>query len=151
MPEQITRTLIIKGSADELYRLWADFEKHPEFSESLKEVTALDDKRTRWVMEGPLGKDIEWTAEMTRNEENKRIAWKTLEGDVKTSGQITFNRLTNDETEVTVLMQYVPPAGKLGEIGAKVLMDPAERVEKDLYAFKDYAEKKSERFKANKG
>jgi uncharacterized membrane protein len=143
--QKITHTLIIKGSPAELYQIWADFERHPEFSENLKEVKILDEKTSHWVMEGPLGKDIEWTAKMTRDEAGKRIAWQTLEGDVKNSGQITFEDLSNNETQVTVTMIYIPPAGKLGEIGAKVLADPAERVEKDLYAFKKYVEQNTGR------
>jgi uncharacterized membrane protein len=139
--KRVTHSLIIKGSPEMLYSLWADFEKHPEFSDNLKEVKLLDGKTSRWVMKGPLGKEIEWTAEMTRDEIGKRIAWRTLEGDVKNSGQITFESLPNDETQVTVMMMYVPPAGKLGEVGAKLLDDPEERVEKDLRSFKSYAEK----------
>lgn len=145
--QKITHSLIIKGSPEELYNLWADFEKHPQFSENLKEVRLLDEKVTRWTMKGPLGKDIEWTAEMTRDEAGKRIAWKTLEGDVKNSGQITFESLPDNQTQVTVLMIYIPPAGKVGEVGAKILADPAERVEEDLKAFKKYAEQKTGRNK----
>ena len=45
--QKVTKTVMIKGSPQELYNLWSDYEKHPQFSESLKEVKILDDKTTR--------------------------------------------------------------------------------------------------------
>ena len=92
-------------------------------------------------MKGPLGKEIAWTAEMTKDDAGKRIGWRTLEGDVMNSGQITFAQMPDQQTQVTVTMMYDPPAGKLGDLGAKILDDPEERVEKDLRAFKNYVEK----------
>jgi uncharacterized membrane protein len=142
MTEQVTRSIIIKGSPNELYNLWADLEQHPNFAEDLKSVTKIDEKLSRWVMKGPLGKEITWTTETTRDEQARRIAWRTLDGDIKTSGQVTFTPLPDDQTQVTVMMQYVPPAGVVGSTLAKVFDDPAGRVEKDLYGFKKYAENK---------
>jgi uncharacterized membrane protein len=138
---EITRTIIIKGSPEEIYRMWADYEKHPQFSENLKSVEMLDDKRSHWVMSGPLGKEISWTAETTRDDEGRRLAWRTIEGDIKISGQVTFAELSHNETQVMVKMNYVPPAGKLGDIAAKIFANPDEKVEKDLRMFKEYAEK----------
>ncbi len=138
--QKVTRSIIVKGSAQELYQLWTNYELHPLFSDSLKKVKEIDSKTSHWVMKGPFGIDIEWTAEMTRDDEGRRVAWRTLEGDVQNSGQVTFHELPDQQTQVTVLMKYIPPAGKLGKIGAKLLADPEERVEKDLNAFKQYAE-----------
>lgn len=142
-PEQVTRSVIVKGSVNKLYELWADVEKHPEFSENLKSVTRIDEKMTRWVMKGPLGKDISWTTETTRDEQDRRIAWRTLDGDIKTSGQVTFTPLPDDQTQVTLMMQYVPPAGMVGAALAKTFDNPAGRAEADLYNFKKYAENKA--------
>jgi hypothetical protein len=72
-----------------------------------------------------LGKKLEWDAETTTLEPSKRIAWNSRDGgDIKTSGQVTFNALSQGETEITILLQYVPPAGRLGEFIANLFSDP---------------------------
>ena len=140
MNEDITRSITIKGSPDELYRLWSDLERQPLFSDNVKKVTKVDANTSHWVIEGPLGKEIEWTAEITRDDAGKRIAWRSITGDVQNSGQVTFNELPQGETQVTVQMQYVPPVGKLGALTAEIIEDPSKQVEKDLQNFKQYAE-----------
>jgi len=141
MPEQSTRSIIVQGRAEDIFRLWSDFESFPKFMSDIKSVTRIGEKTTRWVMSGPLGKEISWEAETTKFEEGKRIGWSSKEGQgVTTSGQVTFNQLPNDQTDVTVMLQYVAPAGKLGEALAHLLVDPGGRLENDLRKFKAYAE-----------
>lgn len=140
MSVRVTDSIIIKGKADDIFDMWADFEMFPVIMKDVKTIRKLDDQRSHWVVKGPLGKDVEWTAEITRFEEDRRIAWKTIDGDISTSGQITFKELPNDQTEMSVLMQYVPPAGKVGEVASKVLDDPKDKVNEGLREFKNYAE-----------
>jgi uncharacterized membrane protein len=88
-----------------------------------------------------LGKTIEWDAKTTRIELNKRIAWNSMDNsDITTSGQVTFNPLPHNQVEVTVTLQYQPPAGKLGEAVSNLFADPEEKLEEDLRRFKTYAE-----------
>jgi uncharacterized membrane protein len=92
-------------------------------------------------MKGLLGKTIEWEAKTTTLEESKRIAWNSQDGgDITTSGQVTFNALPNNQVEVTVVLQYVPPAGKVGEAIASLFDNPEAKLEEDLRNFKAYAE-----------
>jgi len=107
----------------------------------IKALTKTGDRTSHWVMKGPLGKDLEWDAETTTLEPNKRIAWNSRDGgDIKTTGQVTFNKLAQNQTEITVVLQYVPPAGKLGEFVAQLFSDPDKRLDQDLRNFKEYAE-----------
>ena len=96
-------------------------------------------------MKGPLNTTFEWEAKTTRMEKDTRIAWKSIEGDLKTSGQVTFNDLPNDEVQVTTTIQYVPPAGVVGEAAAELFGQPQKRLTKDLRNFKAYAEKMTDR------
>jgi uncharacterized membrane protein len=92
-------------------------------------------------MEGPLGTSFKWDAETTLAEAPTRIAWNSRDGgDIKTSGQAVFAELPNDQTQVTVTLQYVPPAGKVGELAARLFERPEQRLEEDLARFKTYAE-----------
>jgi uncharacterized membrane protein len=140
MAVQFTESVIIKGSAQEIFGLWSDLEMLPSIIKDIKEVRQLDEVRSHWVVKGPLGKDVEWTAEITRFDEDRRIAWKTIDGSIKTSGQVTFKDLPANETEMTVMMQYVPPAGKVGEVASKILSDPREKITNGLRDFKNFAE-----------
>jgi len=139
---QVTKSIIVKGEVSHIYNLWANFEQFPHFMKYIKSVTITGPRTSHWVMDGPLGFKVDWNAEMTRLEENKRIAWnsKDAAGIVTTSGQVMFNQLPNNETEVTVTVQYTPPAGKAGEILAKFFAHPDQRLEEDLRNFKYFAE-----------
>jgi uncharacterized membrane protein len=141
MPEQTTKSIIVGAPVADVFAAWADFENFPRFMENLKSITRTGDRTTRWVAKGPMGQDVEWEAETTRLEPNKRIAWRsTDDSPVTTSGQVTFNELSPRQTEVTVTLQYVPPGGIAGETAARLLSDPEEILEKDLRRFKSYVE-----------
>ena len=148
MASQVTRTVIVKADVSSVYDLWSDFENFPHFMEYVKSVTKLDDERSEWVVEGPLGSNVKWIAEMTRDQHGKRIAWnsKDHDGTITTSGQVTFNDLPEEsETELTVLLQYQVPGGKLGEVAAAIFSNPEKRLEEDLRNFKDFAEGRFDR------
>lgn len=141
MAEQVTRTIIVKAPVSDVYQLWANFENFPYFMKNMESVSKTGDGLSHWVMKGPLGKKLEWDARTTRLEENTRIAWNSLDGgDIKTSGQVTFTELPQGETEIAVTLQYVPPAGKVGELIAHLFDDPDGKLEEDLKNFKSYAE-----------
>lgn len=142
MAQQFTKMMIVKADAADVFKLWSDFENFPHFMKNLKSVRKVTDKVSEWTLSGPMGAPIKWTAEMTRHEENKRIGWNTKDNDglVTTSGQVTFTALPQNETEVTVRMQYQPPAGKAGELAAQLLSNPEKMLEEDLRNFKAFAE-----------
>lgn len=141
MTDRITKNIIVQGDISDIYHLWANFENFPNFMENIESVTKIGNGLSHWVMEGPLGKKIEWDAETTRLEENKRIAWNSKDNsDITTSGQVTFNQLPGNQVEVTVTLQYQPPAGKLGEVVAHLFDNPERKLEEDLQRFKTYAE-----------
>ena len=141
MPEQTTRAVIVGAPAAEVFAAWANFENFPQFMKHIKAVTRTGEKTTRWVAEGPLGKDVEWEAETTRYEPPKRIAWHSMkDSPVTTSGQVTFNDLPNGQTEITVTLQYVAPGGAAGEKLAALLTNPEQMLEEDLRNFKAFVE-----------
>ncbi len=142
MAEQITRSIIVKANPEHAYRVWENFENFPMFMKWIKSVQKTGDGTSHWQMQGPLGKTVDWDAETTIQDPNKRIGWSTKDrsGDLTTSGQVTFNGLPHNETEVTVMLQYVPKAGAVGDIVAKLLGDPEKKLEEDLSNFKSYIE-----------
>ena len=59
---------------------------------------------------------------------------------IRTSGQVTFNELPNNQTEITVTLQYVAPGGAAGEKVARLLKNPEQMLEEDLRNFKAFVE-----------
>ncbi len=148
MTEQVTRTIIVKADTKKAFQAWANFENFPRFMEHVKSVRMTGPKTSHWEVEGPLGKTVEWNAETTTIDDNKRIGWSTKDNegsDVTTSGQVTFNSLPHGETEVTVTLQYKPQAGAAGNLVAKLLANPEKQLEEDLQNFKKYIEGMEER------
>jgi uncharacterized membrane protein len=144
MADQVTKSVIVDASPEHLYGLWQNFETFPNFMSNIKLVEYTGEKTTHWEMEGPLDTTLEWEAETTVEQENKRIAWSTKdrEGDVTTSGQVTFNSLPNEQTEITATVHYEPQkAGLAGEVVEALFANPDDKLEQDLRNFKQYAER----------
>ena len=139
MPEKIIKNIIVKGHVKDIYSFWKDFENFPHFMRNIKSVRKTGEATSHWVMQAAFGRRLEWDSQITDVQENKRIAWKSIAGDLQTSGQVTFNELPHEETDITVHMQYAAPAGTLGLAVAKV-DNPEKRLDEDLRQFKKYAE-----------
>lgn len=143
MTNPVTKSITVGGSPSEIFAVWSNFAMFPQFMKYIEEVTVTGANRSHWKMKGPLGYSAEWDAETTRMETDKRIAWRSIDTDdtnVKTSGQVTFAELPNNQTEVTVTMLYIPPAGVVGEVVAAIFANPEQRLEHDLENFKRFVE-----------
>lgn len=150
MTRQISKSIIVNAPTNQAYNLWADFSQFPTFMDHVKSVSITGPTTSHWVVEGPAGSNIDWNAELTRAEPSNRLAWSTKDkkGFLTTSGQVTFTPLEGDKTEVTVTMQYTPPAGQIGDWVANFLIKPEESVASDLRRFKERAEKSAESISA---
>ena len=142
--QRVERSVRVKAPASKVYELWHSFERFPTFMQNVQEVRALagDGRRSHWRITGPLGREVEFDAEMTEDEPNKSIGWRSTEGhgDIGVSGNVTFSELEG-ETQVHVVMQwYDTPAGAVGEVASRTLQNPEHMLEEDLRRFKDVAE-----------
>jgi len=146
MADPFSRSIVVLANVGDVYQIWANLENFPRFMKYIKSVTLTGPRTSHWVAAGPLGVDIDWDAVTTRLDENERVAWNSIEGsDIKTSGQVTFRELGPNETEVTVTLQYDPPAGVAGEAVAELFANPEKRVQNDLEHFKEHVESTSQR------
>jgi uncharacterized membrane protein len=145
MTKQITKSIVVKGEIKDLYEAWLDFGNHPNFIENITSVTKKSPDINTWVMEGPLDTRFEWTTRTTRGEPNKRIAWKTIEGDLKTSGQVTFTDLPQGQAEITVTTQTIPPNDLIEKVAISLFEDEDGQLEKDLRNFKAFVENRDEK------
>ncbi|HEY3296538.1 MAG TPA: SRPBCC family protein [bacterium] len=138
MADQITQTIIVERNINDVFQLWANFENFPQFMKNIKSVRKMGDRKSHWVMDGPLGKNVEWDADTTVLEPNKRIAWQSSGGTIDTKGEVLFRSINPDETEVTATIQYKAPTG--AETIAKLFDNPEKKLKEDLENFKQFAE-----------
>jgi len=142
MTDRVTQSVTVKGNLADVFNVWSNFEFFPYFMKYVNKVTKTGPKTSHWEVTGPLGVNIDWTAETTRLEPNQRIGWNTKDhdGTLTTSGEVVFAELPDNQTHVTVTMNYTVPGGKVGEAIAQLFSDPNKRLEEDLHNFKAYAE-----------
>jgi uncharacterized membrane protein len=88
------------------YNQWTQFEEFPRFMNSVHEVKQLDNEHLHWRAD-VAGKPEEWDAEITEQIPDQRIAWRSISG-AKNAGVVTFNKISDSTTRVTLQMDYEP-------------------------------------------
>ncbi|TMC89174.1 MAG: SRPBCC family protein, partial [Chloroflexi bacterium] len=125
------------------YRFWRNFENLPRFMEHLKSVTVIDNKHSHWVARAPAGTSVEWDAEIINERENELIAWRSVgDATIGNAGSVHFTPAPGGRgTEVKVVLEYDPPAGRAGVIMARLFgEEPDQQVREDLRHFKEIME-----------
>lgn len=102
----ITSSITIARNLEEIYSFWRDFTRLPEIFDRLESVRALEDNRSRWKLSLPMGRELEWTAEITDDQPNSRISWRSLSSSAPHSGEVRFEPAAGQRgTKVTVRIQ----------------------------------------------
>jgi uncharacterized membrane protein len=118
------------------YNQWTQFEEFPQFMEGVVKVAQIDDTHLRWKAEVG-GVDREWDAEITEQNPDERVAWRSTSG-ADNAGVVTFHRL-NDETTRVMLQLEFDPDGFIEVVGDKLGF--VKRTAKgDLARFKEFIE-----------
>lgn len=138
--EHITGTIIVKGSAKDTCSLCSHYELFPQFIHGIGLVSREDDKISHWEIATILGKKIRSTAVVTEFQEDKRISWESTGKELNTKGYVTFTSLLNNETEITIFIEYSHPFGLFGEFVLEFFSNPQEKLEEALKRFKGYVE-----------
>ena len=133
---EITESIDVAVPVGTAYNQWTQFEEFPRFMEGVQSVRQLDDTHLRWVAEIG-GKREEWEAEITEQLPDERVAW-TARGGKGNAGVVTFHRLNDRETRVTVQMDW-QPEGVMENVGSALGFDDRQ-VSKDLGRFKELIE-----------
>jgi uncharacterized membrane protein len=136
--------MVVNKSPDDCYRFWRDLEQLPRFMSSVESVTALDDKRSRWVVSAPGGLRVQWDAQITQDEPGKRLAWHSLpNSQVAHAGVVRFDAAPgNRGTVVHVVAHYQLLPGAVGGAGLTRLLEgsPNARLREELRKFKQLIE-----------
>lgn len=142
--ERTVKSVEINVPVSVAFDLYSDFERFPEWMKHIKQVRRTGANLTKWAADAPLGIDVEWEAELTAFEPNRKIAWKTVRGDIDMQGEVTFKSTGTGTTLLQVAIGYRPPAGHLGAVVAKLFgSDPEKEIEEELGRFAKLAESRN--------
>jgi len=132
----VTESIDVNVPVRTAYDQWTQFEEFPKFMKNIKQIRQLDDTHLEWTAE-IAGKEKVWQAEVTEQNPDERVAWKATEG-ASNSGVVTFHRIDQNVTRVTVQMD-VDPEGVVENVGDKLGV-PDRSVKGDLERFKEFIE-----------
>ena len=99
------------------FSFFRDFSHLSSFMKDLKSVEVLSPTRSRWTVEVK-GKEAQWEVEITKEEPNRMISWRSVEGsEVDTAGTIWFTPAPEAlGTIIHLSLEYKIPGGKLAEL-----------------------------------
>src|SRR5579859_958941 len=135
----VERSITIGKPREQVYRYWRDFAHLPTFMRHLEAVTTSDGRRSHWVAKAPLGRQVEWDAEITTELPNELIAWESLPGArVANRGEVRFADAPGGRgAELSVRLTYAPPLGTAGAAVARLFTEePNQQIDEDLRRLK---------------
>jgi len=118
------------------YDQWTQFEEFPRFMDGVERVVQVDDKHLEWTAK-VAGREKSWTAEITDQTPDTRVAWKSTSG-ADNAGAVLFEALGPERTRVTLKID-ADPEGPVETVGAN-LGFLERRVKGDLERFRDHLE-----------
>ena len=133
---EIIETVDVDVPVRTAYDQWTQFESFPMFMEGVEKVEQLDDTTLRWTAE-IAGQKRTWKAKITEQAPDQRIAWTSIDG-AKNAGVVTFHRLDDSKTRVTLQLD-VDPEGPVENIG-DALGFVQRRAKGDMERFKEFIE-----------
>lgn len=134
----IEDTIEVQVPVRQAYNQWTQFEDFPKFMEGIQSVRQLDDTHVRWVAE-IRGESREWTTEITEQQPDKKVAWKTTDGEIKNDGVVSFEQVGERQTRVNVQMD-VEGESTAENVAGDLLGVVKRQVRGDLERFKQLIE-----------
>jgi uncharacterized membrane protein len=130
----------VEKSPDELYGLWRQFERAPEWMEQIESVSATGAKTTHWVMMAGSTR-VEWDAEVIADEPGRRIAWRSVPGGaVDQAGEVMFVPAPGGRGTMVMVLQEFRMSKLANFAAAGKGREPKQKVKEDLRHFKQLAE-----------
>lgn len=134
---QIIETIDVDVPVGTSYNQWTQFEEFPRFLKHIESITQTDDTHTHWRVNVG-GQVREFDATITEQHPDERVAWNSTGGEVDHAGVVTFHKLSDTSSRVTVQLDW-EPEGLLEKIGS--VAGVGNRAVKDaLKDFKEYIE-----------
>ncbi|WP_432487546.1 SRPBCC family protein [Kineococcus sp. SYSU DK018] len=132
----VTESIDVDVPVHTAYNQWTQFESFPNFMSGVESITQVSETRNHWKTK-IAGVEREFDTEITEQHPDERVAWKSVDGK-EHAGVVTFHRLGDDKTKVTVQMDWEAD-GLVEKVGAAVGADDRQ-IKADLKRFKEFIE-----------
>jgi len=140
---KVVKSVTINRPIEDLYAFWHDPTNYPAVMDYIQSVQVTGDKTAHWTIKLPGGIKSEFDVEVYTDVPNEVISWRSLEGsEIQNAGSVRFKPAPPERgNEVQLTVEFVPPAGAIGNALTKLLGDvPAQYIAKYLYQFKQKME-----------
>lgn len=134
---QIIETIDVDVPVTTAYNQWTQFESFPHFLDEVESITQTDATHSHWKVK-VAGAEREFDTVVTEQHPDERVAWTSTGGDTEHAGVVTFHKLDDTTSRVTVQIDW-EPQGFLEKAGSLVGAGK-HAVKKDLENFKDFIE-----------
>ncbi|WP_375390923.1 SRPBCC family protein [uncultured Sphingomonas sp.] len=139
--ETVGRAVTINRPVAEVYAFYRDLSNAPLYMDEVERVDMTDDRHAHWVAHVAGGTTTEWDAEITEDEPERVLAWRSLDTSYANAGRATFADTPGRGTVVTLTLTYDPPGGTIGKLVAKLFQrDPAIQARRNLRRLKQLLE-----------
>jgi uncharacterized membrane protein len=127
-----TRVTVNKDR-QEIYHFWRRLENLPYVLKHIESITTIDDIHSKWKLKMPAHiADIQWTAEIVKDEPGKLIGWQSVNDSIiHSAGKVEFSDAGDGYTTIDVLITYHPPLGAIGDSVARFFSPSIEKIIQD--------------------
>ena len=138
----VQKIIHVAAPVERVFDFWTDYQNFPRFMHNVRDVRQLAENRSAWVVAGPAGVPVQWTAEVTRVIPGELIEWRSVsDSDVRHEGEVRFAQNGDGGTRVSIRLSYIPPAGAFGHAVATIFgADPKSEMDADLLRMKSMIE-----------
>ena len=129
------RSVTVNRSPDEVYRFWRDVPRLARAVEGVLRIEQLDDRRSRWAVEGPGGATIGFTVEIVSDLPGQVLTWESVDSPVPHKGRVEFEAAPGGRgCALRVTLTCLPPAGVAREAVGWLTGDGPEALLRDALA-----------------
>jgi uncharacterized membrane protein len=146
---KVQDSIQVEVPVQQAYNQWTQFEEFPKFMNGIQSVQQLDETHVEWVAE-IRGESRQWTTEITEQQPDEKVAWKTISGEVKNDGVVTFEQVGDNQTRVNVEME-VESESTTENVAGDLLGVVKDQVHGDLERFKQLIENRDKETGAWRG
>ena len=134
----VTESVDVAVPVRTAYNQWTQFESFPRFMEGVEAVSQQSDRMTHWKIKIG-GVSREFDARITEQHPDERVSWQSVDGP-KHAGVVTFHRLDDTHTRVTLQMDTDPEGVIESVADATGLL--SRRAKGDMKRFAEFIEER---------
>lgn len=142
---KVSKQIEIKAPVGNIFDLFNSFTHFPRWMKGVKKVEQVVPGRMRWTVQAPDGTLGEWETELVELEPGRRVAWRSITGNIAAQGEASFEETKQDITTMRLSLGYDALPEQADKLIAATFNDNlAERLEEDLIWFRLLAEREAQ-------